>query len=473
MGLLKTRTLAKIIFFLTWVSFLVSVKILKDTLILDPSLFRETSIVLLLYINIPIFFIWLTMGPVFGAMSTMVSALFTLLLFGGGISAFPVSTYILMSFIGSRMQRSFEKSTKNLEVSLEKIDGELNVLRQKITSEENDNLRMRSSLKKITRLKTVIDDYNLTLDRDNVLDAIVRNSFELFQDANRVLVYLVDTEKQELALMRSKKRNLAFPVRAKKGDVFDRWVLKQKKALFVDDIRKDFRFSADAQLDKGFNSIISAPLTSENQTFGILRIDSKEKGRFTQSDLRFLDIVADLSGVSLQNALLYKKVQNLAIHDSLTGLFIHKYFVERLKDEVKRALRHNRDFSLLMLDIDNFKAYNDQYGHNAGDLALRHISSILKSFAKSGDIVARYGGEEFAFLLVDKGKKEAVKIAEDIRRKVEDNPLVLRREKTPITISIGVASCPSEEKMSEEFLRLVDSRLYKAKEKGRNRVWSG
>ncbi|MEE9499858.1 MAG: sensor domain-containing diguanylate cyclase [Candidatus Omnitrophota bacterium] len=376
----------------------------------------------------------------------------------------------IASFITYLLNRIFQRKRKILEVDSEKIDEELNLLADEIKSVENANLRMRSSLERITHLKNMVEDYSQTLSEEDILDSVIKNSFELFKNATRVLLYLVDTEKQELKLVRSRKRELSFLIKAKKGDVFDRWVLKHRIPLLVEDIYKDFRFSPE-ELDQGFNSIISVSLTSEHKVLGILRIDSKDKNKFTQSDLRFLDIIADLSSVSLQNAILYKKIEELAIHDSLTGLYVHKYFIERLKDEVKSSLRNNMDICLLMLDLDNFKAYNDKYGHTAGDLVLKHISSILKSFTKPGDIVSRYGGEEFTLLLLNKGKPTGAKIAESIRQKINKTPLVLRREKTKLTVSIGVASCPSEEKMADELLRLADSRLYRAKKEGKNRVW--
>lgn len=470
MGRTKVKTFVGIISVLAWIFFLVYIKILKDATLVDPTRFSETSKILLFYPGIPIFFIWLVLGLPFGLPAFFITSIFIALLFESRICTFPLLSFVFMGYLGYRLNKIFENDTKNLEIDIEKMDEKLNLLCEETKSEENDNLRMRSSLARIAHLKNIIEDYSLTLSEEEVLNSIVKNTFELFEDANRALLYLVDTEKQELKLVRSKKRESHLPIRAKKGDVFDRWVLRQRTPLLVEDIQRDFRFSLKEELDKGFNSIISTPLTSEHKVLGILRIDSTQADKFTQSDLRFLDIIADLSSVSLQNSILYKKVGSLAIHDSLTGLYVHKYFIERLEEEVKRSLRNNMDISLLMLDLDNFKDYNDKYGHNAGDLVLKHIASILKSSRHTGDIISRYGGEEFTFLLLNRDKKAACEIAENIRKRISETPLVLRRKKTKITVSIGLASSPSEAKIAREFLQLVDSRLYKAKEKGRNRV---
>ena len=469
MGHTKLKTSISAASLFTWILFLFFVKYLKTTFDLDGLHFQETVRILLLYFNIPILFIWLLSSAAFALPATLLASLFIALSFKNGIFIFPVISFAVTSFVGYRLNTSLAGEKKRLEVDIEKSCEEFNVLKDTIVSAEKGNLRMRDSLKKVTYLKNVIEDYGQTLSEEEILDSITKDTFRLFSEADRVLLYLVDTEKQELVLVRSKKKTSAS-IKAKKGDIFDRWVLKHRMPLLVEDTQNDFRFSIKEKLDEGPASIISVPLTSEQKIVGVLRIGSAVRRKFTQSDLRLLNIIADLSSVSLQNATLYKKVQDLAIHDGLTGLYVHNYFIERLNQEVKRSLRSDKSFSVLMLDLDRFKTYNDTYGHNAGDLALKHVSSILESFARPGDILCRYGGEEFALLLLDSEKDAALELAENIREKVSRTPLVLRQKKTEITVSIGIASCPSEEKTHEELLALADSRLYKAKEKGRNRV---
>ncbi|NQU94948.1 MAG: diguanylate cyclase [Candidatus Omnitrophica bacterium] len=469
MGHAKLKTSISVASLFTWIFLLFLVKYLKTTFNLDELRFQETIRILLLYFNIPILFIWLLSSAAFAFPATLLTSLFIAISFKNGIFIFPVISFTVTSFVGYRLNASLAVEKKRLEVDMEKSYMEFNVLKDAIVSAEKDNLRMRDSLKKITYLKNVIEDYGQTLSEEEILDSITKDTFELFSEADRVLLYLVDTEKQELALARSKKKT-GGAVKAKKGDIFDRWILKHRMPLLVGDTQNDFRFSVKEKLDEGSASIISMPLTSEQKIIGVLRIGSAVRRKFTQSDLRLLNIVADLSSISLQNAALYKKVQNLALHDGLTGLYVHNYFVERLTQESKRSEQSGKDFSVLTLDLDHFKAYNDAYGHNAGDLALKRVSSILESFARPDDILCRYGGEEFALLLLDSKKDAAYEIAENIRKKVNQTPLVLRQEKTKITVSIGIAACPSEKKTHEELLTLADSRLYRAKQKGRNRV---
>ena len=472
MGQVRIKFFAGLISALTLIAFFIFAGSLKTTFLFDATLFPATGSIILPFLGIPVFFIWISMQTVPGLIFLVVTGL--VLVFGFESSAYtlPVISVAGMSLAGYAFNKKFENRIKGIEVDEEKADEDLNLLEAEVKSARKDNFRMKNSLERLSYLKNIIEDYSLTVSEGDILDAIIKDTSELFRDADRVLLYNVNTEKQEMELVRSKKREPSRVVKAKKGDVFDKWVMKKKQPVLAEDARADFRFLAKENRDDEFNSLIVVPLVSEDKPMGVLRVDSTEKNKFAQSDLRFLDIIADLSSVSLRNARLYKRLEELAIHDGLTGLYVHKYFIERVTQEIKRSLRNKMDISLLMLDLDNFKDYNDRYGHSAGDLALKHLASILKESAKPGDIVSRYGGEEFAVLLLDKDKDAAAKTAEDIRKKLNRTPITLRREETKMSLSVGVASCPSERADAEGLLMLADSRLYRAKESGKNRVWS-
>jgi diguanylate cyclase (GGDEF)-like protein len=199
-------------------------------------------------------------------------------------------------------------------------------------------------------------------------------------------------------------------------------------------------------------------------------MDSPEEFAYTQDDLRILDIIADLGALAVQKAYLYSKTQELAVKDSLTGLMVRRYFIDRLKEEIKRSARNGTKLSVLMLDIDKFKDYNDRYGHLSGDLVLKHLSAILKDSVKKGDVVARYGGEEFVVLMCDRGRTEVLAEAEKIRNAVKSSPLKLRRQEANITVSIGASFYPDDTVLEEELIRIADERLYKAKAGGRDKV---
>jgi diguanylate cyclase (GGDEF)-like protein len=171
---------------------------------------------------------------------------------------------------------------------------------------------------------------------------------------------------------------------------------------------------------------------------------------------------------------LNKKLETLSITDGLTGLYNHRYFYDRLAEEIERAKRYGNSFSLVMIDIDHFKHYNDRNGHLAGDVVLKGIADCLSSGARDVDIVSRYGGEEFAIIAQEFEREGAVVFSERIRKIVEAYPFP--NEKTQpggnITISLGVALYPEDTDRPGKLVGLADGALYRAKQMGRNRVES-
>jgi diguanylate cyclase (GGDEF)-like protein len=214
-------------------------------------------------------------------------------------------------------------------------------------------------------------------------------------------------------------------------------------------------------------------LIAGNKTLGILRVDSPLPHHFATDDLRFLRTIADLAGVAIENAQLYQKIEDLAIRDGLTSLYLRRHMLERLSEELNREVRHGKDLCFLMIDLDHFKKYNDNFGHIAGDIVLRTVASILtEHFNEPGDVVCRYGGEEFCVFLPDCSKEKAITLAQEVRKKIQTREIVLRRQKTHVTASIGVAAFPVDAKGREELIIKADEALYKAKEGGRNKVCS-
>ena len=167
-----------------------------------------------------------------------------------------------------------------------------------------------------------------------------------------------------------------------------------------------------------------------------------------------------------------KKLYQLAITDGLTELFNYRYFNEELAHELTRAVRHNLNVSVAMLDIDYFKNYNDTNGHPAGDKVLRTIAKLLRTNIRKIDVAARYGGEEFALILIETNKESAAIVANKIKKLVEEFPFA-HQETQPngkLTLSMGVATYPLDTQNPDELVTIADKRLYKAKAQGRNKV---
>jgi len=161
----------------------------------------------------------------------------------------------------------------------------------------------------------------------------------------------------------------------------------------------------------------------------------------------------------------------LAIHDDLTGLYTKQYFITRLRDESKRCQRLDQCLTLMMIDIDFFKQYNDKFGHIAGDIVLKKVSYLLKnSLSEFSPLLCRFGGEEFLVMFSGVDKQRSLIVAEDLRQRVKNEKIILRRQNTSITISIGLACLPIDTKDEDELIQKADKSMYDAKRKGRNQV---
>lgn len=183
------------------------------------------------------------------------------------------------------------------------------------------------------------------------------------------------------------------------------------------------------------------------------------------------DLITELQAANEQLSLYNAEVEELANTDPLTGLFNYRYFTERLNQELELAKRLHHFLSLIIIDIDHFKDFNDTYGHPVGDLALKEAAAIFRLNIRDKDILCRYGGEEFLILLPGTGIDEAFKCAERIRKSVQHHIIKIDEvQSVHITISGGVACYPLDAANGEQLLRIADEVLYAAKHRGRNKI---
>jgi len=182
------------------------------------------------------------------------------------------------------------------------------------------------------------------------------------------------------------------------------------------------------------------------------------------------NILAQQYILGFKRAILYHQVQELAITDSLTSIFTRKHYLERLDEEIDYSKKFIYPLSLLMIDIDHFKDYNDRYGHLVGDAILRVVAKIIKDNLRQIDLIGRYGGEEFSVALTNTDKNGAILAAERIRQAVGANIVKVYDEELKVTISIGISVFSDDTQEAGALIENSDSALYKAKEAGRNRV---
>jgi len=223
------------------------------------------------------------------------------------------------------------------------------------------------------------------------------------------------------------------------------------------------------------------PLLRRGVYLGCMVFGSDDDARFQLGMATyFLDRLGKVLSVCMENTLNYEQLRRSSLFDTLTGINNRRFFEQRIDEEIDRSLRTGDDLTCLFVDIDFFKKVNDKYGHQIGDMALRHVAKKLRSQLRSNDILARYGGEEFVAILPTASETKGVEVAERMRKSVQDASLeMVSGKRLKLTVSIGVATFVVGEAGASESLDksiligVADKALYAAKESGRNKVVSG
>lgn len=213
------------------------------------------------------------------------------------------------------------------------------------------------------------------------------------------------------------------------------------------------------------------PIVVNNRLLGLVQCIRSTHRPFTQDELARLGSLIPHVAVALENIRIREEMHLAASTDGLTNLWNHRKMQQILRTELARAARYNRALSVLMMDVDSFKTFNDTYGHPAGDQLLRSVAAILQSSVRHVDHVGRYGGEEFMIVLPETSKDAAYQLAERIRAAVEQQAhIFVKGERVQRTVSVGVASCPEDALNAGELVQRADEALYRAKHSGKNCV---
>ncbi len=308
------------------------------------------------------------------------------------------------------------------------------------------------------------------------LSELIKISIDMFLEtvwANKGVLMLYSDDRPELEVVAFKGLSKE-EVDALKKDPGDTWAMttveKERKPILCNEMSGKSTYQSYSAASKSLPFAVYVPMLKEGDLYGVVKVGAKINGEnFNENDLEFFATLSSQAVIAFENARLY----SLAITDSITRLYVHRYFQLRLEEEVARSRRYNSTISLLMLDIDHFKPVNDNYGHQQGDLILKEVSKILRKNVRNTDIAARYGGEEFAIVLPETTQADAKIVAERIRRDVSqcDFPSIIPGQ-PPLkcTISIGVAGFPLNADSKDQLIQKADSALYKAKNNGRNKV---
>lgn len=244
------------------------------------------------------------------------------------------------------------------------------------------------------------------------------------------------------------------------------WVASHKKVIVEADLLQKSRFvTAESHTKQGIRSIAYLPLITSGRAIGSLTMASRQPNAYSWRQIKLLEGLASQITMPIEHSQLYAEVMEKVRVDELTGLFNRRSFDEVMASETSRYSRYGGIFSLIMLDLDSFKTINDNYGHLAGDEALRQIGEVLKNAIRTSDQAFRYGGEEFAILLPNTSIDAANRVAERVRKQIASTMIAGR---TSVTGSLGLASWPANGKELNEIIAAADAALYQAKGKGGN-----
>jgi diguanylate cyclase (GGDEF)-like protein len=308
-------------------------------------------------------------------------------------------------------------------------------------------------------------------------NSIVNSSKELLR-SERASLMVLDEDTNELILKAASGLSIDLdsigPVRI--GESVSGEVIETGKAVIVTDLRVAGRKPAPADRLYKTNSFISYPITISGRKVGVLNVTDKAGGgTYDEVDLSLLEIIGPQVAVALEKAGWQERAsqfQQESVTDQLTGLPNLRYLEERLPEELSRSKRYEQPMSFLMIDIDDFKKYNDRNGHQAGNIALQMVAHCLKDGLRSADVAVRYGGEEFCIMLPQTALAEARVIADRIRHHVETTPFP-HGESQPlgrVTISVGVSTFSENLDSFEKIVGAADRALYESKSFGKNRV---
>ena len=248
------------------------------------------------------------------------------------------------------------------------------------------------------------------------------------------------------------------------------WLGRHRQPLRVADLAADPRLFADAHPTVGAGPALFAPVADRRRSLGYIAAYRRSGAApFTEEQVRVMALLASWTGMALETLRLSERVEKLAITDDLTQVYNYRFLKTALRREMKRAMRFGQELSLVMLDVDNLKAYNDRHGHLRGSFLLKRLARLLAEHVRSFDLIAKYGGDEFTLILPQTGQDGARIVAERMRAAVMAHGFPLAPPGS-ITISLGLATFPADARDGRELIRAADRALYRAKQSGRNRV---
>jgi diguanylate cyclase (GGDEF)-like protein len=330
--------------------------------------------------------------------------------------------------------------------------------------------KLQARVEELSTLDKVGRIISGSLERRALLSNIARETLRLVRHTSRFMIGTLERKDDLIRYELFDEAGKSYrTIIAPKNEGLSGWVLSHRTPLLLREVQREYpRYAKSSKYnDPSFHSWLGVPLIIYDEVVGVLSVQSEQPHAYTNDHLRVLTTIADQASVALQNSRLFE----LATIDGLTSLLVRRHFEQRLEEEWHRANRYGGEFAFGIIDLDNFKHLNDNYGHQAGDQVLRSAAAVLRRNMRTADLAGRYGGEEFAFILPRTRLAECLTVAERIRADVERMATAFGGQQLRVTTSIGISAYPeSAASHVAELVALADEAMYQAKRQGKNRV---
>lgn len=304
------------------------------------------------------------------------------------------------------------------------------------------------------------------LDLDKALAMVLKKAMYMTKThAGSIVLYTAKTSTMRIHAHKGFSKDFVSSRewKIRRGGLTDK-ILKSRAVTVVNNTTNKKLFADHVAVTEGIKSLICVPLIYSKEVVGILYVDDFEPRKFSKPELQAIDILGSFASIAIHHARTHKHVKQLAITDSLTGLFNRRCFEDILSREFQRATRHRREFSLALVDVNDFKKFNDEYGHQAGDEALSSLGEAIRQSIRSTDLAARYGGDEIAIILPETDLTKAYNLfAKRIKRGIEERFASLSNRRYTVSVTIGIASFPRDGKNAMDLVLSADRALLNAK----------
>lgn len=346
-------------------------------------------------------------------------------------------------------------------------------LEKRIDSLEKENILLDSKILELYTLYSISKKLSMVTQLEEIFNGTMEHISRSLQ-IDDFCIFLKDETGEVLKVSASHGDVDLTDITLSVGEGLTGKVALTGMKILSKDVSKEPEFLFYRGKKKNIGSFLCLPLMgSDGRVIGILNVHKPEVDAFADTDIELFEEVAGQIAVALDKALSFRNIKELSIRDELTGLYNRRYFFDYFEKDVERAKRYDRELSLIIIDIDYFKNFNDTNGHLLGDKALKKFASLLLATVRNADIVARFGGEEFIVLLPEVNKGGAVQAAEKMRKAIELE-VFEGEENQPggkMTATFGVSSFSDDATYATELIDCADKALYTGKAKGRNIVF--